>query len=109
MKDEAVEKMEMRIAKYDLLENTILFVRLDDTDNFPPELNGLIAMQLSDRYKRPTIVARLNDEGYIRGSARGLDKSELKDFKAFLNESGFFEYAQGHANAFGCSIADKKI
>lgn len=109
MKDEAVEKMEMRIAKYDLLENTILFVRLDDTDNFPPELNGLIAMQLSDRYKRPTIVARLNDEGYIRGSARGLDKSELKDFKAFLNESGFFEYAQGHANAFGCSIADKNL
>lgn len=108
-KEEAVEKMEMRIAKYDLLENKVLFIRLEDDDNYPAELNGLIAMQLADRYKRPTIVARLNDEGFVRGSARGLNQSELKDFKAFLTESGFFEYAQGHANAFGCSIPDKSL
>ena len=108
-KEEAVERMEMRIAKYDLLENKVLFIRLDDSDNFPAELNGLIAMQLADRYKRPTIVARLNDEGYIRGSARGLNQSELKDFKAFLIDSGMFEYAQGHPNAFGCSIPDKSL
>ena len=108
-KEEAVEKMEMRISKYDLLENKVLFIRLEDDDNFPAELNGLIAMQLADRYKHPTIVARLNDEGYIRGSARGLNQSELKDFKAFLTDSGFFEYAQGHANAFGCSIPDRSL
>ena len=29
-------------------------------------------MQLSQRYKKPTIVARLNPEGYVRGSIRGL-------------------------------------
>lgn len=108
-KEEAVEKMEMRISKYDLLENKVLFIRLEEDDKFPAELNGLIAMQLADRYKRPTIVARLNDEGFVRGSARGLNQSELKDFKAFLTESGFFEYAQGHANAFGCSIPDKSL
>ena len=108
-KEEAVEKMEMRIAKYDLLENKVLFIRLDDSDNFPAELNGLIAMQLADRYKRPTIVARLNEEGYIRGSARGLNQSELKDFKSFLLNSKLFEYAQGHPNAFGCSIPDKSL
>lgn len=105
----AVEKLEQKIFKYDLLENRVLFVRLDDTDKFPAELNGLIAMQLAAKYKKPTIVARLNDQGFVRGSARGVDKSELKDFKQFLMSSGYFEYAQGHANAFGISIPDKSL
>ena len=52
-------------------------------------------MQLSARYNKPTIVARLNDEGYIRGSARGLNKSELKSFKDFLNNTNLFEYTAG--------------
>lgn len=105
----AVEKLEQKIFKYDLLENRVLFVRLDDTDKFPSELNGLIAMQLAAKYKKPTIVARLNDQGFDRGSARGVDKSELKDFKQFLMDSGYFEYAQGHANAFGVSIDDENL
>lgn len=105
----AVERLEQKIFKYDLLENKVLFVRLDETDKFPSELNGLIAMQLAAKYKKPTIVARLNDQGFDRGSARGVDKSELKDFKQFLMDSGYFEYAQGHANAFGVSISDKRL
>ena len=109
IKETAVESLEARIFKYDLLENKILFVRLEDEDNFPSELNGLIAMQLSAKYKKPTIVARLNDQGFDRGSARGLNQSELKDFKQFLMDSGYFEYAQGHANAFGISIPDGKL
>ena len=56
-KEDAVSRLEQKIFKYDLLENKILFVRLDDEDKFPSELNGLIAMQLSQKYKRPTIVA----------------------------------------------------
>ena len=108
-KEEAVEKLEIKIHKYGLLENKILFIRLDDEDNFPPELNGLIAMQLSSKYKKPTIVARLNDEGFVRGSARGVNDSELDDFKQFLINSNLFEYAQGHKQAFGLSIANKNL
>ena len=52
-------------------------------------------MQLSAKYKRPTIVARLNKEGHCRGSIRGVSNSELKDFKGFLNETGMFEYVEG--------------
>lgn len=109
IKEAAVEALEAKIFKYDLLENKILFVRLEEEDQFPSELNGLIAMTLSIKFKRPTIVARLNDEGYNRGSGRGLNQSELKDFKQFLTDSGLFEYAQGHANAFGCSIPDERL
>lgn len=107
--DQMVDKLEQKIFKYDLLENKILFVRLDDDDDFPSEINGLIAMKLCAKYKRPTIVARLNDEGYDRGSLRNDNNCELGDFKAFLNNSGYFEYAQGHANAAGCSIKDQLL
>jgi single-stranded-DNA-specific exonuclease len=106
---EVVERLEAKIFKHDLLENKVLFVRLEDTDRFPSELNGLIAMQLAAKYKKPTIVARLNDQGFNRGSARGMNQSELKDFREFLLGSGMFEYAQGHANAFGISIPDDKL
>ena len=43
----------------------------------------------------PTIIGRLNDEGYIRGSARGLSDSELTSFKDHLNSTGLFEYTAG--------------
>lgn len=109
MKEEAVERLEAKIFKYDLLENKILFVRLDENDRFPSELNGLIAMQLAAKYKKPTIVARLNDEGYDRGSIRGVNNSPLESFKDFLTDSKYFEYVQGHANAAGCSILDKNL
>lgn len=108
-KEDAVARLEIKIFKHDLLENKILFIRLDDDDQFPSELNGLIAMQLSQKYKRPTIVARLNDEGYIRGSIRGLNNSELESFKNYLDSTGLFEYVQGHDNAAGCSIANRDL
>ena len=101
IKETAVSRLEQKIFKHDLLENQILFIRLDETDKFPSELNGLIAMQLSQQYKRPTIVARLNDEGYIRGSIRGLSNSELTSFKNFMDESGYFTFTAGHDNASG--------
>ncbi len=107
--DKAVEDLEIKIAKHDLLENKILFVRLEEEDQFPPELNGLVAMKLSAKYKKPTIVARLNDEGEIKGSSRGLNDSELKSFKDFMDESGFFTFTAGHDNACGIGIYDKNL
>ena len=107
--DEAVGAIEFKIHKYDLLENRVLFIRLDDDDDFPSELNGLVAMKLAAKFKRPTIVARLNKEGFNRGSMRGLNQSELVSFKDFLTESGMFEYVQGHDNAAGCSILNSHL
>lgn len=95
MKEQMVEKLEAKIFKKDLLSNQVLFIRLEDDDVFPPELNGLVAMSIASKYKRPTIVARLNDEGYIRGSARAPGNTELKSFKNFLNQTNLFEYTLG--------------
>lgn len=109
IKEAAVDNLEIKIHKYDLLENKILFVRLDEDDNFPKELNGLVAMQLSAKFKKPTIVARLNDENYVKGSARGLNESALESFKDFLDSTNLFEYTAGHDNAFGISIYNENL
>lgn len=107
--DEAVGAIEIKIHKYGLLENRILFVRLEEDDDFPSELNGLVAMKLAAKFKRPTIVARLNTEGYNRGSIRGMNQSELTSFKQFLEDSAMFEYVSGHDNAAGISIYNSHL
>ena len=109
IKEEAVSKVEQKILKYGLLDNKILFIQLDEDDSFPSELNGLLAMQLSAKYKRPTIVARLNNEGYIRGSIRGLNHSELNSFKDYLDSTKLCEYVIGHDNAAGISISETNL
>ncbi len=109
MLDDAVGRLEAKVFKHDLLENKILFVRLDDDDDFPAVLNGLCAMKLVAKFKKPTIVARLNNEGYIRGSARAVSNSPLPNLKSFFTDSGFFEYAMGHEGAHGISISNKRL
>ena len=66
-------------------------------------------MKLSSKYKKPTIVARLNDEGEIKGSSRGLNESELTSFKNFMDNSGYFTFTAGHDNACGIGILDKNL
>lgn len=106
--DQMVEEIEQKIFKYDLLENKILFVRLEEED-YPQEINGLCAMKLAAKYKHPTILARLNSEGYDKGSIRNVSDCGLTDLKAFLNDSGYFEWVQGHPNAAGACIKDSNL
>lgn len=109
VRDSAIDRIEYKIFKYDLLENKILFIELDDDDNFPPEVNGLIANYLANKYKHPTIVARLGNDGLLKGSARGVNGSELDDFKGFMNQSGFFALCQGHARACGAHLPEGNL
>ena len=109
--DKAVEELEIKINKFDLLSNQIIFIELDEED-YPQELTGLIAMKISAKYKHPTMIGRLgdsygNDHVSVptwKGSIRGLNESELKDFKGYLTSTGLFDYVQGHANAAGFGI-----
>ena len=107
--EDATFNLEAKVHKYGLLENKVLLVRLDDEDDFPSVLNGLVAMRLAAKFKKPTIVARLNSEGYVRGSARAVSNSPLPNLKSFFVDSGFFEYAMGHEGAHGISIPNKNL
>lgn len=109
MLDEALFKMEVKIINNNLLDNKILFCRLEEEDDFPSELNGLLAMKLSAQYKKPTIVARKCPDGVNKGSMRGLNQSELRSFKEFLEGSGLFTLVAGHDNAAGAQIPDKNL
>lgn len=108
IKEKAVEELEIKIFNNNLLDNKILFIELVNED-YPPELNGLIAMQLAAKYKRPTILARLGLESYVKGSIRGLNDSNFNDFKGYLETTNLFDYVLGHPNAAGCCIKENDI
>ena len=107
-KEKAMDLLEMEICKNSLDENKIIIVEVED-DIIDTTLTGLVAMNLVSKYKKPVLVVREDSEGFLKGSGRGTDKSELKDLKQFLIDSGYFEFAEGHANAFGVSIHKSKV
>ena len=76
-------------------------------------LNGLVANKLAAKYQRPVLVLqeRIDEDDNLlyEGSARGYDKSDLKDFREFLLQSKLVNYAQGHKNAFGVGFSANKL
>lgn len=106
--EKAVDQIEMKIIKNGLDENKIIVVEVDYED-IDTTLTGLLAMKIMAKYKKPVIIARENDEGFLRGSARGDSKGELKDLRQFFIDSGYFEYAEGHPMAHGISIEKSKL
>lgn len=110
IKDKATELLEGRIQKEGLLDNKILVIEVYDEDDIPQELRGLIAAQFVNKYHRPTMIGKTNEEGFFRGSIRGNDSfEEVPDFKKFLNESELMEFLAGHSNACGFSIQHSRI
>ena len=109
--DAGVDYLTFKIQKEELNDNQIIFVRLDEEEEerIPSELTGLIAMKLVQKFGKPTIVTRLGNDNEWSGSLRGLNNSDFSDFKGFLNESGMFTYAEGHANAAGVKINNSKV
>lgn len=52
-------------------------------------------MGVSAKYKKPVILGRISPDGYLKGSGRGRNESELKDFRQFLIDSGLIDFAEG--------------
>lgn len=102
LRDASVEAIEEKIEIDGLNLNKIIIIineRLEDKN-----LSGLIANKLLGKYRKPIFILKETEDGLLQGSARGYEKSELQDFKSFVNESQLCEYAEGHANAFGVGI-----
>ncbi len=106
-----VEAIEAIIEKDHLLQNKIIAIRVP-AETVDKNLAGLIANQLTAKYQQPIMILRgveYEDGLKWEGSCRCYDGSALKDFKQFLNTLGYCNYAEGHPNAFGCSIDDNKF
>lgn len=108
-RDRNLETIEKLIEEQNLLDRKILIIKLDKF-SVDRGLSGLIANELMSKYQRPVaILNKCEDEnGNItwEGSARGYEKSKLKDFKKFCKDSGLTFLAAGHPNAFGLGITD---
>lgn len=102
-KDKALDLLDIQISNDCLDDNKILILNADELD-VSNTLTGLCAMGVAADHKKPVLLGRINNDGYLKGSMRGRGESELKDFKEFLLKSGYMEYVEGHANAAGFSI-----
>ena len=104
---ELQEKIETFIEKNNLLDNKILIILLEKGEK---GLNGLVANKLMAKYQKPTLILIHDKEkGIYAGSARGVNGSEMEDFKAFCLSTGYPDMCQGHPNAFGFSIQESKL
>jgi single-stranded-DNA-specific exonuclease len=107
IRDEGTQEIEDIIVNNNLDSNKIILVIVEKT--IDKNLSGLIANKLISKYKKPVMLLRRTRDGMLEGSCRGYEKSELVDFKTFLNDSGIVEYAEGHANAFGVGIKEDRV
>lgn len=107
-KEEKVKIAEMvkeEIEKEGSQNNTVI-IYIDKEKKIDKSLRGLTCNQLLDYYERPVLLGSIDENGFIRGSARGYGEM---DFKYICEETGLFEYCNGHENAFGFSIKEDKI
>lgn len=107
-KDKAIDLLDIQISNDCLDENKILILNADEL-NVSTNLTGLIAMGIAAKYKKPTMLGRISPDGYLKGSMRGREESELKDFKKFLKGSTYMNFVEGHPNAAGFSIKESDL
>lgn len=102
LRDKGLALIEERIQERELDKNKILIVNV--TDILEKSLSGLVANQLTNKYKRPCLLIRQHNGDIFGGSGRGYDKHEIKDFRRFLIDTDKFIFCEGHGNAFGVNI-----
>lgn len=98
------------IAKLDGSIDTNQPILVYKTDKIEDgSITGLVAMKLSKKYEKPCFVLLHDkDKNIWSGSARGIDNI-LDSFKDWCNDTKLFNYAQGHAQAFGVEITDDNL
>lgn len=75
-------------------------------------LTGLVAIKVAEKLNKPCLLLKKytkDNEVLLGGSARNIDNSPIESLKDILNETGAFEFAQGHANACGLSIKQENV
>ena len=108
--DNAVELLENLIVERNLLEHKVLIFLLD-AGAVEKGILGLVANKFMARYQRPTLmltqtIDKETGEIFYQGSGRGYGKE--MDFRQICEDAGA-AYAQGHAGAFGISIAASAV
>jgi single-stranded-DNA-specific exonuclease len=110
LKEKALDVIDFKIQKNDLLQNNILVIEINEQDNIPQELTGLVAMGIVSKYNKPCLLVRRNSNNLLQGSARSNGNfAEIPNLKQYEEDSGFFEYVAGHDNAHGIGIKANQL
>ena len=112
IRDSVYATIDKIIKDKELLNNKIIAVKLDKNNEIDRNLAGLVANEFVATYNHPILIlSEVDTDGEIRweGSGRGTNSIDFNDFKGFLDNSGFINWAEGHSNAFGASISDQNF
>ena len=110
IKEKALDLIDFKIQKNQLDDNNIIIVEIDDSDDIPQEMTGLVAMAAVSKYHKPVMIGRRNSKNEIQGSIRSDSNFEgLPSFKKFLEESGLMMYVAGHDGAAGWGLQGNRI
>ena len=104
------KQCEEDIVNNKLYENKIIIVNAIDYFDEPSKwkLSGVIASQIANKYKRPTLVLKNIIDGEYTGSGRNYDDSPVEDFRGDLGKYSDI-IGLGHDSAFGCFIEVDKL
>lgn len=113
LQDSTMAILEKKIQDNNMLEDSILIFECEPNE-VEKNIAGLVANRLMSKYQRPVFVlikskTKDDKETFYRGSARNYGLSEIEDLRKVCEDSQYFEYCQGHANAWGASIPESKI
>lgn len=110
IKEKAIDLIDFKIQKNHLDSNNIIVVEIDESDEIPQEMTGLIAMMVVSKYHKPCMLGRMNYEHNLQGSIRSDNNfAGLPSFKKFLEDSSLMNYVAGHDASAGFSIPDSNI
>jgi len=109
-KEKAIDLIDFKIQKNELDRNNIILVEVDEGDNIPQEITGLVAMSIVNKYHKPCMIGRRNSKNEIQGSIRSdVNFVGLPSFKKFLEDSGLTSYVAGHDAAAGWGLAANRV
>lgn len=87
---------------YNMIENQISTEGINIIDytgmKIDSNVSGLLANKITQNTNSPCLFVKVDENGIYGGSCRG---GNAKDFKSYLELSGFFDKCAGHSNALG--------
>ena len=105
------DELENIIAQENLLDNKIILIKNQKSNEDTRNLSGLVATVLMSKYDRPVLIlspVEEEDGTHWSGSMRN-SGYPIADFQKFALESGLVDWCHGHDNAAGISIPEQNL
>lgn len=100
-------EVQMLVESTSIIINDNVVVGYLENNNNNSSMNGLVAQKLASEYNKPAMILNPGKiEGKLGGSLRAPGDFDLK---AYLSESGLFDYVMGHPSAAGFRIDSEKV